>query len=132
MINNPENITDGDEIDLVEQVIVKADPDDFQEQEENEFVDSYVGDTREPGTRKIGDTMNQEEHQFVDSYVGETGARRTGGGTINKEENEFVESYVGDTEEEAGVQRGIVVRNDLLNMESVAKNQGEKHIVLKD
>jgi len=60
------------EIDLGEQVIVKADPEDFQEQEENQFVNSFA-----------------ENHQG----------------------------------EETGGHRGIVIRNDLLNLEASHQNQ---------
>ena len=62
------------EIDLGEQVIVKADPEDFQEQEENQFVNSFA-----------------ENHQG----------------------------------EETGGHRGIVIRNDLLNLEASHQNQGK-------
>ena len=47
--DNANNTTESDpfpgEIDLGEQVIVKADPEDFQEQDENQFVNNFVEDS---------------------------------------------------------------------------------------
>ena len=52
--DNIDNTTESDpppgEIDLGEQVIVKADPEDFQEQDENQFVNNFVEDHQDDET----------------------------------------------------------------------------------